>query len=73
MAGHPWKIVVNGVKKILQHLDEDDRISAYLFNDTVKEVMSFEPATIINSVALLRFLQGNKCGGCTALYDAVAL
>ena len=73
MAGHPWKTVVNGVKKILQHLDEDDRISAYLFSDTVKEVMSFEPATTINSAVLLRFLQGNKCGGCTALYDAVAL
>ena len=35
--------------------------------------MSFQPATIINSAVLLRFLQGNKCGGCTALYDAVAL
>ena len=73
MAGHSWNTVVNGVKKILQHLDEDDRISAYLFSDTVKEVMSFEPATAINSAALLRYLQANKCGGCTALYDAIAL
>ena len=73
MAGYPWKMVVNGVKKILQHLDEDDRISAYLFSDTVKEVMSFEPATTIKSAVLLRFLQGNKCSGCTALYDAVTL
>lgn len=73
MAGYPWNTVVTGVQKILQHLDEDDRISAYLFSDTVKEVMSFEPATNLNSAALLRFLKGNKCGGSTALYDAIAL
>ena len=73
MAGHPWNTVVTGVKKILQHLDEDDMISAYLFSDSVKEVMSLEPATTLNSAVLLRYLQGNKCGGCTALYDAIAL
>lgn len=73
MAGRPWNTVVTGVRKILQHLDEDDMISVYLFSDTVKEVMSLEPATTINSAALLRYLQGNKCGGCTALYDAIAL
>ena len=73
MAGYPWNTVVTGVQKILQHLDEDDRISAYLFSDTVKEVMSFEPATNLNSAALMRFLKGNKCGGSTALYDAIAL
>lgn len=73
MAGRPWTTVVSGVQKILQHLDEDDMISAYLFSDNVREVMSFEPATAINSAALLRYLQGNKCGGCTALYDAIAL
>ena len=73
MAGYSWNTVVNGVRKILQHLDEDDRISAYLFSDSVREVMSFEPATTMNSAALLRYLQGNKCGGCTALYDAIAL
>jgi len=73
MAGRPWNTVVTGVQKILRHLDEDDRISAYLFSDSVKEVMSFEPATDANSAALLRYLQANKCGGCTALYDAVAL
>ena len=73
MAGRPWTTVVSGVQKILQHLDEDDMISAYLFSDNVRELMSFEPATTINSAALLRYLQGNKCGGCTALYDAIAL
>ena len=73
MAGHPWKTVVTGVKKILQHLDEDDMISVYLFSDSVKEVMSLEPATTLNSAVLLQYLQGNKCGGCTALYDAIAL
>lgn len=73
MAGRPWNTVVTGVQKILRHLDEDDRISAYLFSDNVREVMSFEPATDSNSAALMRYLQGNKCGGCTALYDAVAL
>ena len=73
MAGRPWNTVVSGVQKILQHLDEDDMISAYLFSDNVRELMSFEPATAINSAALLRYLQGNKCGGCTALYDAIAL
>ena len=35
MAGYSWNTVVNGVRKILQHLDEDDRISAYLFSDSV--------------------------------------
>ena len=73
MVGHSWKSVINRVRKILQHLDEDDRISVYLFSDNVREVMSFEPATTINSAALLRLLQENKCGGCTALYDAIAL
>lgn len=73
MAGRPWSTVVTGVQKILRHLDEDDRISAYLFSDTVKEVMSFEPATDRNSAMLMRTLQANKCGGSTALYDAIAL
>ena len=73
MAGRPWTTVVSGVQKILKHLDEDDRISAYLFSDNVREVMSFEPATDRNCAALHRALQNNKCGGSTALYDAIAL
>ena len=73
MAGRPWNTVVSGVQKILQHLDDDDRISAYLFSDNVREVMSFEPATDRNCAALHRALQNNKCGGSTALYDAIAL
>ena len=72
MEGKPWSTVVAGVAKILDHLDEDDKISASTFSDTVQELMSFEPVTKTNAMQLIQKLANTKCNGRTALYDALA-
>lgn len=72
MDGKPWSTVVAGVAKILDHLDEDDKISASTFSDTVQQLMSFEPVTKTNAMQLIQKLANTKCNGRTALYDALA-
>ena len=72
MEGKPWSTVVAGVAKILDHLDEDDKISASTFSDTVQQLMSFEPVTKTNAMQLIQKLANTKCNGRTALYDALA-
>ena len=72
MDGKPWSTVVAGVAKILDHLDEDDKISASTFSDTVQQLMSFEPVTKTNAMQLIQKLANTKCYGRTALYDALA-
>ena len=72
MEGKPWSTVVAGVAKILNHLDEDDKISASTFSDTVQQLMSFEPVTKAISMQLIEKLANTKCNGRTALYDALA-
>ena len=72
MDGKPWSTVVAGVAKILDHLDEDDKISASTFSDSVQQLMSFEPVTKTNAMQLITKLANTKCNGRTALYDALA-
>ena len=72
MDGKPWSTVVAGVAKILDHLDEDDKISASTFSDSVQQLMSFEPVTKANAMQLITKLANTKCNGRTALYDALA-
>ena len=72
MEGKPWSTVVAGVAKILDHLDEDDKISASTFSDTVQQLMTFEPVTKTNAMQLIQKLANTKCNGRTALYDALA-
>jgi len=72
MEGKPWSTVVAGVAKILNHLDEDDKVSASTFSDSVQQLMSFEPVTKAISMQLIEKLAGTKCNGRTALYDALA-
>ena len=72
MAGKPWSTVVAGVAKILDHLDEDDKISASTFSTTVQQLMTFEPVTKTNAMQLIQKLANTKCDGKTALYDALA-
>lgn len=72
MDGKPWSTVVAGVAKILDHLDEDDKISASTFSDNVQELMTLEPVTKTNAMQLIQKLANTKCNGRTALYDALA-
>jgi len=72
MEGKPWSTVVAGVAKILNHLDEDDKISASTFSDTVQQLMTFEPVDKTNAMQLIQKLTNTKCNGRTALYDALA-
>ena len=72
MEGKPWSTVVAGVAKILDHLDEDDKISASTFSDTVQQLMSFESVTKTNAMQLIQKLANTRCNGRTALYDALA-
>jgi len=72
MEGKPWSTVVAGVAKILNHLDEDDKVSASTFSDSVQQLLSFEPVTKAVSMQLIEKLANTKCNGRTALYDALA-
>ena len=72
MEGKPWSTVVAGVGKILDHLDENDKISASTFSDNVQQLMTFEPVTKANATKLFQMLANTKCNGKTALYDALA-
>lgn len=72
MEGKPWSTVVAGVAKILNHLDEDDKVSASTFSDSVQQLVAFEPVNKSVSMQLIEKLAQTKCNGRTALYDALA-